>query len=446
MARTDTLGHFLTDVASAIKTKKGDETPILASDFDTEIENLPSGGSSHDWSAIGYNGEPSSIKDDYDYAVEIKNNWQNVANLKEKYRNNTELTYMPQVDMSNATTTNQMFAYCSGLKEVGSIINLPNCTNVEQMFSSCTILNKLGSINIPNAISTKSMFTGCYGLKSIDSITTSTKLTNCGSMFNGCRKLTTIPTFDTSNVTDFSSMFSSCYELTTMPTIDTSKGTSFNNMFSSCSSLTNFSTLNTSNGTNFSSMFYSFGSNLDNPTIPLIDTSKGTNFNSMFMESRKLKTIPLLDFSSGTSFKQMFTNCLKLEEIPAIDTSSGTNFSQMFDSCYVLHTIPQLDFGNATNISSVLGSIRGLINFGGFKDLGKAYPTNISANNYQYSLVISQNETLTHDSLMNIINNLYDIASKGVATQYVSVGATNFAKLTQAEIDIATAKGWTVRA
>ena len=44
MARTNNLANFLTDVAGAIKTKKGDNTPILASSFDTEIENLPSGG------------------------------------------------------------------------------------------------------------------------------------------------------------------------------------------------------------------------------------------------------------------------------------------------------------------------------------------------------------------------------------------------------------------
>lgn len=44
MARTDTLGNFLTDVADAIRTKKGSEEPIAAADFDTEIENLPSGG------------------------------------------------------------------------------------------------------------------------------------------------------------------------------------------------------------------------------------------------------------------------------------------------------------------------------------------------------------------------------------------------------------------
>jgi hypothetical protein len=44
MARIDNLSNFLTDVASAIKEKKGDDTNILASDFDTEIANLPTGG------------------------------------------------------------------------------------------------------------------------------------------------------------------------------------------------------------------------------------------------------------------------------------------------------------------------------------------------------------------------------------------------------------------
>lgn len=46
MARTTNLTDFLTDVADAIRTKKGSQETIQASDFDTEIENLPSGGSS----------------------------------------------------------------------------------------------------------------------------------------------------------------------------------------------------------------------------------------------------------------------------------------------------------------------------------------------------------------------------------------------------------------
>jgi len=44
MARVDNLDHFLTDVADAIRTKTGSQETIQASDFDTEIENIPSGG------------------------------------------------------------------------------------------------------------------------------------------------------------------------------------------------------------------------------------------------------------------------------------------------------------------------------------------------------------------------------------------------------------------
>lgn len=40
MARTNTLGNFLTDVADAIRTKKGSQELIAAADFDTEIENI----------------------------------------------------------------------------------------------------------------------------------------------------------------------------------------------------------------------------------------------------------------------------------------------------------------------------------------------------------------------------------------------------------------------
>ena len=45
---------------------------------------------------------------------------------------------------------------------------------------------------------------------------------------------------------------------------------------------------------------------------------------------------------------------------------------------------------------------------------------------------------------MNVINNLYDIASAGVKPQQLVLGSENLAKLTAEEIKIATDKGWTV--
>ncbi len=44
MARINSLSDFLTDVATAIKAKKGDSTSIPAANFDLEITNLPSQG------------------------------------------------------------------------------------------------------------------------------------------------------------------------------------------------------------------------------------------------------------------------------------------------------------------------------------------------------------------------------------------------------------------
>ena len=46
MARIDTLGNFLTDVATAIRNKKGTTDTIVASNFDTEIESIETGGGS----------------------------------------------------------------------------------------------------------------------------------------------------------------------------------------------------------------------------------------------------------------------------------------------------------------------------------------------------------------------------------------------------------------
>ena len=59
MARTNTLGNFLTDVADAIRTKKGSSGTIQASSFDSEILSIPSGGTtveSNDVNFYDYDG------------------------------------------------------------------------------------------------------------------------------------------------------------------------------------------------------------------------------------------------------------------------------------------------------------------------------------------------------------------------------------------------------
>jgi len=295
----------------------GDET---FTELVPEVLNISGGGSGHDWSAIGYSGEPQVIQDGYDYAVQIKNNWDSsVTNYQNKFNNDTNLIYMPLVDTSNGT--------------------------------------------------------------------------------------------------NFNSMFKDCYALTTAPQLDTSNGTNFNSMFSGCKLIT---------------------------TAPQLDTSKGTNFAYMFSNCTKLTTAPQLNTSKGEILENMFSGCKLITTIPQYDTSKSFGLSYMLSGCTSLITVPQLDASSVTSIASVFFNVSSMTTFGGFKDLGKAYLTTRAANYTNYTLTLSSSNNLTHDSLMNVINNLYDIASAGVQTQRLVLGSTNLAKLSSAEIAIATNKGWAV--
>ena len=175
--------------------------------------------------------------------------------------------------------------------------------------------------------------------------------------------------------------------------------------------------------------------------IPLIDTSDYTIMSSMFSSYISLTTIPLLDTNKVTNMNTMFFACSSLTTIPQLDTSNVTDMNFMFNGCSSLTTIPQLDTSKVTNISYMFNSCSSLTTLGGFTNLGQAYSTTQSANYSNYTLILSSSTKLTHDSLMNVINNLYDIASKGIKTQQLVLGSKNLAKLTAEEIAIATEKG-----
>lgn len=170
MARTNTLGNFLTDVANAIREKKGTSEAIQASNFDTEIANLPSGGGL-DWSALGFSDTPDSIKTDYAYSKNIQDNWTPSANLGNKFQNNTDLVYMPTVDTSSAQITSSMFRYCSKLVSVAPL-NLENSTTVNQMFMGDSLLEDLPYFNLPKATNASGFIQSCNNLtdESLDNV------------------------------------------------------------------------------------------------------------------------------------------------------------------------------------------------------------------------------------------------------------------------------------
>ena len=231
------------------------------------------------------------------------------------------------------------------------------------------------------------------------------------------------------------------YPLNEFPQIDTSNVNRMGNMFDGCTNLTTIPQLDTSNVTDVGQMFR-YCTNLR--TIPQLDTSNVTNMGQMFYGCINLTTIPQLDTSNVTSMSYMFGSCTNLTTIPQLDTSNVTNMSYMFDSCINLITISQLNGEKLTVVAGTFSNCKSLENFNGIINLGQAYLTTQSANYSSYKLNLSYSNKLTQDSLMNVINNLYDIKTKGVKPQQLVLGSANLAKLTAEEVAIATNKGWTV--
>ena len=161
-----------------------------------------------------------------------------------------------------------------------------------------------------------------------------------------------------------------------------------------------------------------------------LDTSTITDFsyfgqNNRFAEEQLKK----IDTSIGTDFGYMFNGCTSLTTVPQLDTSRGTNFSGMVYNCKSLTTVELTSFVASQNMFSGCSALENLTVTG----------TITVNNNY---LNLSYSPKLTVESLMSVINALAD--NTGKTTYTVTLGATNLAKLTDEQKQIAIDKNYTL--
>ena len=182
-----------------------------------------------------------------------------------------------------------------------------------------------------------------------------------------------------------------------------------------------------------------------------LDTSSVTDMSSMLYNCKAITDLDLSNFNTSnvTTMDYIFGGCNELTNlnVSSFDTSKVTVASNMFAYCSSLINLDlsNFDFSKVYNIKNCFSSCSNLTNLKSFKNLGKCYTR--SANYSNYKLDLSTCSKLTHESLMDIINNLYDlnlsynVAGGGtLCTQQLALGSTNLAKLTSDEIAIATAK------
>lgn len=260
------------------------------------------------------------------------------------------------------------------------------------------------------------------------------------------------------NVSLITSMFHNNVKITEVDLtgITTNNIVSFNNIFSGCNKMTKcVCPLDVSTATDTSYAF-SGCTKLTDLDISKLKIKEAKIASAMFQNCSSLTSLDLshLEFDNLTTMQDMFSGCSNLTylNVSSFNTTKVTTMLQTFNKCSLLENldISNFDGSSIINVYNFLNNCKALTNLNFMSNLGKGY-TMKSSNYANYGLNLTTNTVLSHDSLIDVINKLYDLnISYKVAdggTLYVQnlvLGNTNIAKLTAEEIAIATSKGWVV--
>lgn len=266
---TDKLNKLL-QTKEAIKTAiKAKNVSLLDSEpfsvYASKIESISTGGGTGlDWSEIGYDEQPQSLTDGFNYAKQIYDNWNMSDTIN--YFGDGNLIYFPMVDTVFVTSLDNSFSYCSALQEL-PLINTSNVNSMVGAFMNCSSLKSIPLLDTSNVTNFNQAFAYCKNLQEIPLLDTSNATTTYG-MFSDCTSLARIPLLDTSKVENMSSMFSNCYALETIPELNTSNAVSVESMFSMCPKIDNLPLLdftNVGNASNF--LGYNWDTNMAITTL-----------------------------------------------------------------------------------------------------------------------------------------------------------------------------------
>lgn len=129
------------NIANAIRNKLKVSTTFKPGEMAAAIENIKSG--EPDWRELGYEEAPASVMDGFDYAKDIHDDWDSsVTNRSNQYKDDKEIKYFPEVNISNIANAINMFngSTLTSLVESGEWTSL---ATAESMIRNCLSLSNV---------------------------------------------------------------------------------------------------------------------------------------------------------------------------------------------------------------------------------------------------------------------------------------------------------------
>ena len=331
----------------------------------------------------------------------------------------TQITTIPKLDYSNLTVLDYMFKDTK-MSDITQFVIPEKATSAKGIFSGCTFpagtydfyLPKVTELNFLNGIKFSSR------TKTTVNITLSSPCTNCKNFLSNRESSNPgyINLFSDGAeiVTNMSGFIQGSYGIISVSCDDNIKPTSLERF-------------NHYNSYDRNSEFKYFKANLD----------RCTNMSEMFRGGRSPDTMEITGESRNLTtvyrmcYEDWYDDYLQLKEVKG----------QMYGDKLV-------------DVRQCFYNQKYLTTFWGFKNFGKGFTSTTTNYNY-YKLDLSASTNLTYESLINIVNNLYDLnitygvydadgnpGSGTLVRQALVLGSTNLAKLTDEEKAIATNKGW----
>ena len=200
----ETIVELLTDVADAIREKKGTTEPINAQSFAEEIRTIESGGSG--WTghadveglkAIGWDD------DDIAYYQKYGVNWNAEDDEYHKVSDDNKALY-GVLTADNIQDYKDRIVYLPKIDFAGK--------SMTSKFRNCKAMVALPMIDTSSATSFYGTFSYCYNLRCLPPLNTS-KVTTMEIAFFYCYCLKMLPPLNLSKVKNFSQWLQNCYSI-----------------------------------------------------------------------------------------------------------------------------------------------------------------------------------------------------------------------------------------